>query len=131
MAKKKKYPFSVNAFLSTVDGGRTIASYRQNQTTGPALGRQRPSDTRHLVGKRHRRDPERFDHLGPLAHQKIARPMQHQLALLLARFDPHKTHGRAPHCLADRFRAKARSKRRIWQIDNAVNVLEEWENNTR
>jgi hypothetical protein len=83
MAKKKKYPFSVNAFLSTVDGGRTIASYRQNQTTGPALGRQRPSDTRHLVGKRHRRDPERFDHLGPLAHQKIARPMQHQLALLL------------------------------------------------
>ena len=31
MAKKKKYPFSVNTFLSTVDGGRTVASYRKNQ----------------------------------------------------------------------------------------------------
>jgi CRP/FNR family transcriptional regulator, cyclic AMP receptor protein len=31
MAKKKKYPFSVNTFLSTVDGGRTLASYGKNQ----------------------------------------------------------------------------------------------------
>ena len=31
MAKKKKYPFSVNTFLSTADGGRTLASYRKNQ----------------------------------------------------------------------------------------------------
>jgi CRP/FNR family transcriptional regulator, cyclic AMP receptor protein len=31
MAKKKKYPFSVNKFLSTVDGGRTVASYGKNQ----------------------------------------------------------------------------------------------------
>jgi CRP/FNR family transcriptional regulator, cyclic AMP receptor protein len=32
MAKtKKKPPFSVNTFLSTVDGGRTVASYRKNQ----------------------------------------------------------------------------------------------------
>jgi hypothetical protein len=31
MAKKNKYPFSVNTFLSTVDGGRTIASYGENQ----------------------------------------------------------------------------------------------------
>ena len=28
--------------------------------------------------------------------------MQHQLALLLGRFDLHETHGRAPHRLADR-----------------------------
>ena len=31
MARKKKYPFSVNTFLSTVDAGRTVASYRKNQ----------------------------------------------------------------------------------------------------
>jgi CRP-like cAMP-binding protein len=31
MAKKKKYAFNVDAFLSTVHGGRTIASYRKNQ----------------------------------------------------------------------------------------------------
>jgi CRP-like cAMP-binding protein len=31
MAKKKKFPFSVNTFLSTVDGGRTVASYGKNQ----------------------------------------------------------------------------------------------------
>ena len=31
MAKKKKYPFSVNTFLSTVDGGRTVTSYGKNQ----------------------------------------------------------------------------------------------------
>ncbi len=46
--------------------------------------------------------PQGIDHLGPLAHQQIARPMQHQLALLLGRFDPHKTHGWAAHRLADR-----------------------------
>ena len=31
MAKKKKYPFSVDTFLSTVDGGRTVASFGKNQ----------------------------------------------------------------------------------------------------
>ena len=31
MAKKKKHPFSVKTFLSTVDGGRTVASYRKNE----------------------------------------------------------------------------------------------------
>src|SRR5580704_17871704 len=32
MAKaKKKPPFSVNTFLNTVGGGRTVASYRKNQ----------------------------------------------------------------------------------------------------
>jgi CRP/FNR family transcriptional regulator, cyclic AMP receptor protein len=31
MAQKKKSPFSVDTFLSTVDGGRTVASYRKNQ----------------------------------------------------------------------------------------------------
>jgi CRP/FNR family cyclic AMP-dependent transcriptional regulator len=31
MARKKNYPFSVDTFLSTVDGGRTVASYRKNQ----------------------------------------------------------------------------------------------------
>jgi CRP/FNR family transcriptional regulator, cyclic AMP receptor protein len=31
MAKKKKYPFSVDTFLSTVAGGRILASYRKNQ----------------------------------------------------------------------------------------------------
>jgi hypothetical protein len=46
--------------------------------------------------------PQRIDHLGPLPHQQIARPMQHQLALLLGRFDLHETHGRASHRLADR-----------------------------
>ena len=46
--------------------------------------------------------PQGIDHLGPLPHQKIARPMQHQPALLLDRFDLHKTHGRPPHRLADR-----------------------------
>ena len=46
--------------------------------------------------------PQGIDHLGPLPHQKIARPMQHQLALLLGRFDLHKTHGWAAHRLADR-----------------------------
>jgi hypothetical protein len=39
---------------------------------------------------------------GPLPHQKIARPMQHQTALLLCRFDLYKTHGRASHRLTDR-----------------------------
>ena len=34
--------------------------------------------------------PQGIDHLGPLPHQKIARPMQHQLALLLGRFDLQK-----------------------------------------
>ena len=43
-----------------------------------------------------------FDHLGPLPHQKITRPMQHQLTLLLGRFDQHKTYGWAAHRLADR-----------------------------
>jgi len=46
--------------------------------------------------------PQGIDHLGPLAHQQIARPMQHQPALLLGRFDLHKTHGWASHRLADR-----------------------------
>ncbi len=46
--------------------------------------------------------PQRIDHLGPLPHQQIARPMQHQLALLLGRFDLHKTHGRTSYRLADR-----------------------------
>jgi CRP/FNR family cyclic AMP-dependent transcriptional regulator len=31
VAKKKKQPFNVNSFLSSVDGGRTITSYRKNQ----------------------------------------------------------------------------------------------------
>ena len=48
--------------------------------------------------------PQGIDHLGPLPHQKIARSMQHQLALLLGRFNLHKTHGRPPHRLADRLR---------------------------
>jgi CRP/FNR family cyclic AMP-dependent transcriptional regulator len=30
-AKTKKHPFNVETFLSTVDGGRTVASYRKNQ----------------------------------------------------------------------------------------------------
>ena len=46
--------------------------------------------------------PQGIDHLGPLPHQKIARSMQHQPALLLGRFDLHETHGRPPHRLADR-----------------------------
>jgi CRP-like cAMP-binding protein len=28
---KKKHPFSVKTFLSTVDGGRSVSSYRKNQ----------------------------------------------------------------------------------------------------
>jgi hypothetical protein len=35
--------------------------------------------------------PQSIDQLGPLPHQKVARAMQHQLALLLDRFDLHKT----------------------------------------
>jgi CRP/FNR family transcriptional regulator, cyclic AMP receptor protein len=31
MAKAKKAPFNVNVFLNTVDGGRTVATYRKNQ----------------------------------------------------------------------------------------------------
>ena len=31
MAKKKKYAFSVDTFLNTVEEGRTLASYRKNQ----------------------------------------------------------------------------------------------------
>jgi hypothetical protein len=46
--------------------------------------------------------PQSIDHLGPLAHQQIARAMQHQPALLLGRFDLHETHGRTPDRLADR-----------------------------
>jgi CRP/FNR family cyclic AMP-dependent transcriptional regulator len=30
-AKKKKRPFNVQTFLSTVDGGRTVSAYRKNQ----------------------------------------------------------------------------------------------------
>jgi CRP/FNR family cyclic AMP-dependent transcriptional regulator len=30
-AKKRKHPFDVNTFLNTVDGGRTVTSYRKNQ----------------------------------------------------------------------------------------------------
>jgi hypothetical protein len=37
-----------------------------------------------------------------LPHQQIARPMQHQLALLLGRSDLHETHVRAPYRIADR-----------------------------
>ena len=37
--------------------------------------------------------PQRIDQLGPLPHQKIARSMQHQTALLLCRSDLYKTHG--------------------------------------
>ena len=29
-AKEKKQPFNVKAFLSTVDGGRTVTAYRKN-----------------------------------------------------------------------------------------------------
>ena len=32
MAKAKKHPFNVNVFLNTVDGGRTVATYRKNET---------------------------------------------------------------------------------------------------
>ena len=32
MAKANKHPFDVNVFLNTVDGGRTVATYRKNQT---------------------------------------------------------------------------------------------------
>ncbi len=46
--------------------------------------------------------PQSIDQLGPLPHQKVTRAMQHQLPLLLDRFDLHKTHGRPPHRLADR-----------------------------
>ena len=38
--------------------------------------------------------PQGIDQLGSLPHQKIARPMLHQAALLLRRFDLYKTHGR-------------------------------------
>jgi CRP/FNR family transcriptional regulator, cyclic AMP receptor protein len=31
VSKKKKQPFNVNSFLSSVDGGRTIASYRKDE----------------------------------------------------------------------------------------------------
>jgi len=37
-----------------------------------------------------------------LPHQQIARPMQHQLALPLGRFDLHGTRGQAPYRIADR-----------------------------
>jgi len=46
--------------------------------------------------------PQSIDQLGPLPHQKVARAMQHQLPLLLVRFDLNKTHGRPPYRLADR-----------------------------
>jgi hypothetical protein len=46
--------------------------------------------------------PQSIDQLGPLPHQKVARAMQHQLPLLLDRFDLHKSHGRPPYRLADR-----------------------------
>ena len=32
MKAKKKRPFNVKKFLATVDGGRTLAAYRKNQT---------------------------------------------------------------------------------------------------
>jgi CRP/FNR family cyclic AMP-dependent transcriptional regulator len=31
VAKTKKLPFNVRAFLNTVDGGRTVATYRKDQ----------------------------------------------------------------------------------------------------
>ena len=31
MAKAKKRPFNVKVFLNTVDGGRTVATYRKDQ----------------------------------------------------------------------------------------------------
>jgi hypothetical protein len=37
MAKKKKCPFSVNTFLSTVDAGRTVASYSPLSSPKAAL----------------------------------------------------------------------------------------------
>ena len=46
--------------------------------------------------------PHGIDYLGPLPHQKIARAMQHQPALLLGRFDLYETQGRPPRRLADR-----------------------------
>jgi hypothetical protein len=32
MTVENKHPFDVEAFLTTVDGGRTISMYRKNQT---------------------------------------------------------------------------------------------------
>ena len=32
MAKGEEHPFDLNVFLNTVDGGRTVATYRKNQT---------------------------------------------------------------------------------------------------
>ena len=55
----------------------------------------------HNAELRHMR-PQSIDQLGPLTHQKVARAMQHQLTLLLDRFDLNKTHGRPPYRLADR-----------------------------
>jgi hypothetical protein len=55
----------------------------------------------HNAELRHVR-PQSIDQLGPLPHQKVTRAMEHQPALLLGRFDLHKTHGRPPHRLADR-----------------------------
>src|ERR1700693_4808043 len=54
----------------------------------------------HNAELRHMR-PQSIDQLGPLPHQKVARAMQHQLTLLLDRFDLNKKHGRPPDLLAD------------------------------
>jgi hypothetical protein len=45
---------------------------------------------------------DRVCHLGQLAHQKVAGPVQHQDRLLLFGLHRHEAHARPRHCLADR-----------------------------
>ena len=45
---------------------------------------------------------KRIHQHGPLAHQQVARPVQHQHRLLLGRLDRHEAHRRPRHRLADR-----------------------------
>ena len=47
--------------------------------------------------------PQGIDHLGPLSHQKVAHPMQHQPALLLTNLIcTNRMFGTLVACLADR-----------------------------
>ena len=43
------------------------------------------------------------DQHGPLTHQQLASPVQHQYSLALGALDRHEPHGRPGHRLADRF----------------------------
>ena len=71
--------------------------------------------------------PERIDQHGSLAHQQVARPVQHQNRLLFRRLHRRKPHGRAHPRFADRFRIRGIV---LVRLDEGVHILR-WDQSHR